>query len=148
MRFIGNIEAKIDEKGRLFLPAPFRKQITEERVIVCKDYFEDCLVLYPESVWKEESDELERGLDNWDVEGRMALRHYMGNLEVVTFDGSGRLLLPKRCLQLAGIQNQVRFIGINNKIEIWAKEVADKPFMDPQVFAATLGKIMKKKNNE
>ena len=50
MRFLGNIEAKADSKGRVFLPAVFRKEIQqaeEVRLVMRKDVFEDCLVLFP-----------------------------------------------------------------------------------------------------
>ena len=53
LRFLGNIEAKADAKGREFIPATFRKQLqiaSEERLIMRKDVFQDCLTLYPESV--------------------------------------------------------------------------------------------------
>ena len=48
MRFLGNIEAKVDAKGRIFLPAAFRKVMQssgEEQVVVRKDVFQDCLVI-------------------------------------------------------------------------------------------------------
>lgn len=51
---LGNIEAKADAKGRVFIPATFRKQLqaaSEERLVLRKDVYQDCLVLYPESVW-------------------------------------------------------------------------------------------------
>lgn len=54
MRFLGTIEAKTDAKGRAFLPAAFRKMLQsagEERMMLRKDVFQPCLVLYPESVW-------------------------------------------------------------------------------------------------
>ena len=54
MRFVGNIEAKADAKGRVFFPSVFRKLLSaagEERLIMRKDIFQPCLVLYPESVW-------------------------------------------------------------------------------------------------
>ena len=59
MRFLGNIEAKTDAKGRAFLPAVFRKVLQaggEERLVLRKDVFQACLVLYPESVWNEQMD--------------------------------------------------------------------------------------------
>ena len=59
MRFLGNIEAKIDTKGRAFLPATFRKVLQaggEERLVLRKDVFQPCLVLYPESVWNGQMD--------------------------------------------------------------------------------------------
>ena len=51
IRFLGNIEARADAKGRVFIPATFRKQLqaaSEERLIMRKDVFQDCLTLYPE----------------------------------------------------------------------------------------------------
>jgi Uncharacterized protein conserved in bacteria len=53
-------------------------------------------------------------------------------------DGNGRILIPKRYLQMAGIQNDVRFIGMDNTIEIWAKEKTEAPFMDSQEFSEAL----------
>ena len=46
IRFLGNIEAKTDAKGRVFIPAGFRKQlqaVSEERLVLRKDVFQDCL---------------------------------------------------------------------------------------------------------
>lgn len=57
-------------------------------------------------------------------------------------DGNGRILLPKRYLQMAGIQSEVRFIGVDNTIEIWAKERAEQPFMDPEEFSEALQDIL------
>ena len=48
MRFLGNIEAKTDAKGRAFLPAVFRKVLQasgEENLVLRKDVFQKCLVL-------------------------------------------------------------------------------------------------------
>lgn len=53
MRFTGNIDAKTDAKGRVFLPAAFRKVLQgsgEEGLILRRDVFQRCLVLYPETV--------------------------------------------------------------------------------------------------
>ena len=48
MRFLGNIEAKTDSKGRVFLPAIFRKVLQgagEEVLVLRKDVHQRCLVL-------------------------------------------------------------------------------------------------------
>lgn len=71
MRFIGNIEAKTDAKGRAFLPAIFRKILQaagEERLVMRKDIHQQCLVLYPESVWNEQMDSLRQRLNRWNKE--------------------------------------------------------------------------------
>ncbi len=145
MRFLGNIEARADEKGRVFIPAGFRKQLvaaSEEKLVMRKDVFQDCLVLYPESVWEEDLNELRSRLNKWNSKHQAIFRQFVSDVEVLTPDGNGRILIPKRYLQLTGIQNEVRFIGVDNKIEIWAKERAEQPFMPPEEFGAALEEIM------
>lgn len=144
-RFLGNMEAKADAKGRVFVPAGFRRQLqagAEERLIMRKDVFQDCLVLYPEEVWNEELNELSRRLNKWNPNHQLIFRQFVSDVEIITIDGNGRILIPKRYLQIAGIRNDVRFIGIDNKIEIWAKERTEQPFMSSEAFGKALEEIM------
>ena len=149
IRFLGNIEAKADAKGRVFIPAQFRRQLqsgSEDKLIMRKDVFQDCLVLYPEEVWNEELDELRQRLNKWNAKQQMIFRQFVSDAEVMTPDGNGRILLPKRYLQMAGIQSDVRFIGVDNTIEIWAKERADQPFMNPDEFSEALEELLGDEN--
>lgn len=149
IRFLGNIEAKADDKGRVFIPAAFRKQLqaaSEERLIMRKDVFQDCLTLYPESVWNEELNELRSRLNKWNGRHQFILRQFVSDVEIITPDGNGRILLPKRYLQMCNIQGDIRFIDIDNKIEIWARERAEQPFMSPEEFGAALEEIMNIEN--
>ena len=110
MRFLGNIEAKADSKGRVFLPAVFRKEIQqaeEVRLVMRKDVFEDCLVLFPESVWNQRLDELRLRLSEWNAVHQRIYRQYVSGVEIVTLDASGRFLIPKRYMQMAAIQQDV-----------------------------------------
>jgi len=145
MRFLGNSEAKTDAKGRVFLPAIFRKQLqaaAEECLIMRKDTFQDCLVLYPESAWNEQMNELRERLNRWNKEHQMIFRQFVSDVEIITLDASGRFLIPKRYQKLANIEQDVRFIGMDDTIEIWSKETADKPFMNPEDFEKGLEDIM------
>ena len=135
IRFLGNIEAKADAKGRVFIPAQFRRQLqagSEDKLIMRKDVFQDCLVLYPEEVWNEELNELRQRLNKWNANHQLIFRQFVSDVEIITIDGNGRILIPKRYLQIAGIQSDVRFIGVDSKIEIWAKERTEMPFMPPR----------------
>ena len=145
MRFLGNSEARTDSKGRIFLPAVFRKQLQaagEECLIMRKDTYQDCLVLYPESAWNEQMNELRERLNRWNPKHQMIFRQFVSDVEIITLDASGRFLIPKRYLKLANIIQDVRFIGMDNTIEIWSKEMADKPFMNPEEFEKDLEEIM------
>ena len=145
MRFLGNSEAKTDAKGRVFLPAVFRKQLhsaAEECLIMRKDTYQSCLVLYPESAWNEQMNELRVRLNRWDPKHQMIFRQFVSDVEIITLDSNGRFLIPKRYLKLANIGQEVRFIGMDNTIEIWSKELADHPFMNPEDFGKELAEIM------
>ena len=99
MRFIGNIEAKTDAKGRAFLPAVFRKVLQasgEEGLVLRKDVFQNCLVLYPESVWNERLDLLKSQLRPWKQTHQQIFRQFVSEAEVVSLDGNGRFLISKR----------------------------------------------------
>ncbi len=145
MRFLGNIEAKADSKGRVFLPATFRKVLQAEgsdTLVMRKDIHQRCLVLYPERVWNERVDALRSRINEWDDKGKMLLRQYMKEAEVMTLDGNGRFLIPRRYMEMADIVQTVRFIGMTDTIEIWSAEKAEEPFMSQEDFAAGLKAIM------
>lgn len=145
MQFLGNIEAKTDAKGRVFIPAVFRKLLQaagEERLVLRKDVFQDCLVLYPESVWFNTQDVLRQRLNPWNARQQAVFRQFVSDAEVMVPDGNGRILIPRRYLQLAGIRDEVRFIGMDQTIEIWAREKAEQPFMDPQEFGKALQEVL------
>ena len=145
MHFLGNIEAKTDAKGRVFLPSAFRRQLqsaTESCFIMRKDTYQNCLVLYPENVWNEQMNELRARLNRWNAKHQMLFRQFVADVEIVTLDGNGRFLIPKRYLKLANIDQEVRFIGMDDTIEIWAKEALEQPFLDIEIFGKELEEIM------
>ena len=145
MRLLGNIEAKTDVKGRAFLPAVFRKVLQasgSESLVLRKDIFQSCLVLYPESVWNEQKDMLRARLNRYNAQHQRIFRQFVSEVEAVTLDGNGRFLIPKRYLQMAGIQQDIKFIGMDDTIEIWACERINKATMDSEEFGKALEEIM------
>ena len=151
MRFLGNSEARTDAKGRVFLPAIFRKQLqaaAEECLIMRKDTYQSCLVLYPESVWNEQMNELRSRLNRWNAKHQMLFRQFVADVEIVTLDNNGRFLIPKRYLKLANISQDVRLIGMDDTIEIWSKEALEHPFMDIELFGKELEEIMDRNKTE
>ena len=151
MRFLGNIEAKADAKGRAFLPAIFRKVLQasgEDNLVLRKDVFESCLVLYPERVWNEQLDILRQRLNRWDKEQWQIFRQFVSDAEVISLDGNGRFLIPKRYLKFAGIEQELKFIGVDDTIEIWSKHNSETPFVNPQNFGSALQSLMELKEEK
>ena len=151
MRFLGNIEAKADAKGRAFLPAIFRKVLQasgEDNLVLRKDVFESCLVLYPERVWNEQLDILRQRLNRWDKEQWQIFRQFVSDAEVISLDGNGRFLIPKRYLKFAGIEQELKFIGVDDTIEIWSKDNSETPFVNPQNCGSALQSLMELKEEK
>ena len=145
MRFLGNIEAKTDAKGRAFLPAVFRKVLQasgSESLVLRKDIFQDCLVLYPESIWNEQMDNLRGRLNRYNAQHQRIFRQFVSEVEMVTLDGNGRFLIPKRYLTMADIQQSIKFIGMGDTIEIWSSEKVEASQMDGEEFGKALESIM------
>lgn len=145
MRFLGNIEAKTDTKGRAFLPAVFRKVLQaagEERLVMRKDIHQQCLVLYPESVWNEQMDALRQRLNRWNKQHQQLFRQFVSEVEVLTLDGNGRFLISKRYQKLAAIEQDIKFVGMGDTIEIWSLPLAEQSQMKPEEFGAALEEIM------
>ena len=145
MRFLGNIEAKTDAKGRVFLPATFRKVLQasgNEALVLRKDIFQDCLVLYPESVWNEQMDTLRSKLNRYNAQHQRIFRQFVSEVEMLTLDGNGRFLIPKRYLTMAAIRQEVKFIGMGDTIEIWASEKVEESKMSGDEFGEALEDLM------
>jgi len=153
MRFLGNIKAKMDAKGRAFLPAVFRKILQAGgsgtadadhslRLVLRKDVFQPCLVLYPESVWNEQMDALRQRLNRWNKQHQQVFRQFVSEVELLTLDGNGRFLVPKRYLRMADIDQDVKFVGMGDTIEIWSCQQAEQHQMNPEEFGEALEELM------
>ena len=129
--FLGKIDAKLDAKGRVFVPSVFRKVLSEEereRVVVRMEADEKYLLVYPESVWNRQVVELQSKLNEWDSEDQMLLMQFVGDAEVLEFDAQGRVLLPKRLQMRMGLENERVFVGMVDRIAMWNKSVYEEQF--------------------
>jgi len=142
--FIGNIDAKVDVKGRVIIPADFRKMLQlmeDRRLILRKDIYENCLVLYPALVWEEELATLRSKLKKYGKQSRQIYRKFIQDSNLLEMDSNGRILIPKRYLQIAGINTDVRFIGVDKTIEIWSPTRSDRPEMDDAAFEQLMDQL-------
>ena len=143
----------MDAKGRAFLPAVFRKILqagsndpddadNSLRLVLRKDVFQPCLVLYPENVWNEQMDALRQRLNRWNKQHQQVFRQFVSEVEVLTLDGNGRFLVPKRYLRMADIDLDIKFVGMGDTIEIWSNTKTDQSQMNPDEFGKALEELM------
>ena len=145
--FIGNIEGRLDEKGRIFVPAGYRKILAEaesKRIVMRRDTDNECLMFYPEEVWNEKVEQLRQTLDEWDPEDQLILMQFMADAEYLEMDGQGRILLQKKNLETIGAQQDVLFVGMLNRFAVWAPETFAAKRLSQSELAARLRAKMKR----
>lgn len=123
--FIGNIEAKLDEKGRIFVPATYRRLLSEmqsKHIIMRRDTDNECLIFYPEQVWNEKVSNLRQALNEWDPDDQMILMQFMSDAEILDTDAQGRILLQKRNLEAIEAGQELVFVGLFDRFALWNKE--------------------------
>lgn len=124
--FIGDFICKIDSKGRFLLPAAFKKQMTvsdDNRFVIKKDIYEKCLLVYPISEWEKQVEFIRSKVNSYNREHNKFLRDFFKGSAEITLDSNNRLLIPKRLAELIDIKTELNCIGVDTKIEIWAKEI-------------------------
>lgn len=122
MRFIGTALQTVDSKGRVVLPARFKRLLTpgDQDTMVLTVGRESCLLLYPLTEWgrlAELLDSMPRGPAKRD-----AIRTISDNTTELELDAAGRLTLPREFLSRVGIDRDVALVGQLRYIELWARE--------------------------
>lgn len=130
--FIGNIEARLDDKGRIFIPAAYRKILSEmdsRRIIMRRDTDNECIIFYPEQVWNDKVGQLRRALNEWDPDDQMILMQFMAEAEILEMDSQGRVLLQRKNVETIGAQQDVLFVGMLDRFALWSPTI----FQDKQI---------------
>lgn len=116
MFFMGTYTPRLDEKGRLFLPAKFRDRLAEG-VVVTRGQ-ENCLVVWPEDVFLQEANRAQQ-TPMTNRGARDYARVLFGGAESGTPDKQGRIGIPSLLRAYAGITKDVVVVGVGDRIEIW-----------------------------
>lgn len=145
--FIGDFTCKIDAKGRVLLPAAFKKLMpasSQDKFVIKKDIYENCLVLYPMDEWERQNKLIQQNINPYNKEHNRFVREYYKDTAEVELDSNNRLLIPSRLLVLVKIarENDVVLAGQLGKIEVWAKDRYEKTSSEIEDFGELAGKIL------
>ena len=120
MAFKGQAEYSIDGKGRVAIPAKMRNDLRPEakNTFVVTRGFEKCVFVYPADRWEKMEEEM-GGLNPYQSEARDFIRIIMMWADDVSLDSQGRITLPKRLIEFAGLDGRATILGAFDHIEIW-----------------------------
>lgn len=118
--FFGTFVNKVDAKGRLSVPAPFRAVIQGRgltSVAIHPSLFESCL----EGAGFDRFENLESQIADTFVPAPSndAAELIMAELRELPLDGEGRVVLPDEFIAKANLKDQAAFVGQGRKFQIW-----------------------------
>lgn len=116
--FKGTYRHRIDAKGRLPVPAAFRRELGEVAGVVVTQ-LDQCLAVYSPSEWQK----LEAQLSSLPAFSRpvKALTRLLASRAAdCDFDVQGRILLPATLRAAAGLVRDAVVIGVLNRFEVWS----------------------------
>lgn len=119
--FTGEFSCSLDAKNRFNLPAQVRKMLGTEAngTLVFAPGFEEInLYVYPLDEWYRLTDSFKNFKPN-NQKAQIFIRRFVGGAHTVAMDAQGRLMLPRRILDKAGIASELLFLGTINKLEVW-----------------------------
>lgn len=114
--FIGEYTHNLDDKGRLAIPVKFRSQLATGAVVT--KGLDNCLSLYTESAWINESERL-ANLPMTQAKARAYARFMLSSAFSVEIDKQGRIVLPVGLRSFANITGATVVTGLGDHIEIW-----------------------------
>jgi MraZ protein len=117
--FKGTYLYRLDGKGRVPVPAPFRRALGEtgERRLVVT-LLDECLAAYPPAEWERLESQLV-ALPAFDKAAKGLVRLLASRAVDCDLDGQGRILLPVPLRTAAGLAREATVVGVLNRFEIW-----------------------------
>jgi MraZ protein len=114
--FLGTHTPRLDDKGRLILPAKFREQL-EAGVVVTRGQ-ERCLYVFPLSEFERLAEQL-RQAPVTSKQARDYLRVFLSGASDELVDKQGRITIPTALRSYAGLDRDLAVIGAGQRVEIW-----------------------------
>lgn len=117
--FIGEYNHSLDDKGRMNLPAKFRRGL-QEGIVITRSV-DRCLTVYPRAQWEELAGKL-AALPISSKQSRAFSRLMLAGAWDAEVDSQGRVAVPEYLREYAGLSKHVVVAGLYNRMEIWDED--------------------------
>ena len=117
MAFHGTFEHSLDAKNRLTVPARLRAAFAEGAFLVREA--DRCISIYPAATYSALTDAALSALNPLSAQAKQLKRYFHSNALAVELDAAGRVMVPARLLQHAGIGRDVVVTGAGDCLELW-----------------------------
>ncbi len=152
MRFLGEINCSVDDKGRVKMPVSYSRQFPEtdkSRFMIAKD-MEDCLVIYTLEGWKAQEEKLKQ-LNPFNPKHRAFINAITVGLTEVEMDNADRFLISRQLMKYIGNAKEVILKGQFDRIQVWEASKYDQYIQgnlaNMQDLAADVSQYLDSKSN-
>jgi MraZ protein len=114
----GTYQCSLDEKGQLTLPRALRDQLGGSDTVLVSPGPDKCLWLTNQPHLERLGERLEQSHAN-ENDVRVFKRLYFAQTEKLSVNGEGRVAIPERLGQFAGLHQEVVLVGIDDHFEVW-----------------------------
>jgi transcriptional regulator MraZ len=140
--FLGHFQSNFDKKkGRCAVPNVFAKNLGKEAVIT-KGY-EGSLIIVKKQDWQAVISGASSGTFLSSL-SRQTDRFLLGNAFEISFDTQGRFVIPPKLREYAQLGQQIIFVGVGNRIEVWGRQAWEK---NDQYLSENIAQISEKLND-
>jgi MraZ protein len=119
MLLTGTHPCTLDDKKRLGLPKRVREQLGNPANLVVTPGLDKCLWVYTQASLEQMMATTLDQTPATDEDARVFRRLFFARTETVTVDRTGRILVPDRLIQFAGLEHEVVLIGGRDHLEVW-----------------------------
>lgn len=115
---MGEYHQKIDEKGRLTIPAKLRSELGDNFIVTRG--LDGCLFIYKKETW-------EKIINNYQElpnvkEARNFMRFFLSGATNLEFDKQGRINISQPLIKYADLSKDTIIIGVGDRLEIWSND--------------------------
>ena len=144
-QFLGSHQNRLDDKGRVSVPAPFRSVLRETgnvngtgvQLVLRPSHFHSCIEAWPASKFATLATPLEHYSPLSPEHEDLAASIY-ADAYPVEADKEGRILIPDELAAHAGLTEAVVFMGMGNTFQIWEPAAAERRRAEARVRARDL----------
>lgn len=121
---IGSYQTNLSDKRRVAVPKKFIESLGEKPILA--KWYENCLVLVSRSFWERLLGRLTGGRKTVSLGVRDIERFILGSAFELEPDAQGRIIIPEILAEYSKIGKEVVFVGLGDRVELWAKDIWDK----------------------
>ena len=117
--FMGEFQHNIDSKGRLIVPSKLRENLGEKFIVTRG--MDGCLFGYTTESWSQ-LEETMKDMPLTKKDARTFVRFFYSAATECEIDKQGRINIPAKLREFAGLEKPCVIIGVSDRIEIWSEE--------------------------